>query len=72
MPTALGYATRMLAMAPRAVRNIKQMLYRGAYLDPAEAFRLGGWLEQNLAGMSDSVEGPRAFADKRSPRFTDS
>jgi enoyl-CoA hydratase/carnithine racemase len=71
MPTALEYASRMLTMAPRAVRNIKQMLYRGAYLEPMEAFRVGAWLEQNLAGMDDSAEGPRAFAEKRDPEFTD-
>ena len=71
MPTALEYASRMLTMAPRAVRNIKQMLYRGAYLEPMEAFRVGAWLEQNLAGMNDSIEGPRAFAEKRDPEFTD-
>jgi enoyl-CoA hydratase/carnithine racemase len=71
MPTALEYASRMLTMAPRAVRNIKQMLYRGAYLEPMEAFRVGAWLEQNLAGMNDSVEGPRAFAEKCDPEFTD-
>ncbi len=27
--------------------------------------------EQNLAGMRDSLEGPRAFAEKRAPHFTD-
>jgi enoyl-CoA hydratase/carnithine racemase len=72
MPTALDYAKRMLTMAPRAVRNMKQMLYRGAYVEPLEAYRMGTWLEQNLVGMSDSVEGPRAFAEKRDPNFTDS
>ena len=31
----------------------------------------GGALEQNLAGMNDSIEGPLAFSEKRRPKFTD-
>jgi 1,4-dihydroxy-2-naphthoyl-CoA synthase len=26
-------------------------------------------MEQNLFGMEDTVEGPRAFTEKRKPRF---
>lgn len=70
MATAMSYAERMLDMAPRAVSNIKRMLYRGFNLDPLQSMQVGEWLEQNLQGMKDSVEGPTAFAEKRRPNFT--
>jgi enoyl-CoA hydratase/carnithine racemase len=71
MPTAMAYAERMLDMAPRAVSNIKQMLYRGFNMDPMWSSSVGEWLEQNLQGMKDSIEGPTAFAEKRRPNFID-
>ena len=69
MPTAMEYATRLLELAPRAVRNFKEILYKGSYMTPFEALRYGALLEQNLRGMQDSVEGPKAFAEKRKPLF---
>ena len=72
METAIDYARRALVMAPRSVRNIKEALYRGYYMDPLQADAFGRAMEQNLAGMQDSVEGPTAFSEKRRPNFTDS
>ena len=72
MSTAMEYAQRMLDMAPRAVRNNKEALYRGYYTDPLNGSAFGRALEQNLVGMQDSVEGPTAFAEKRRPNFIDS
>lgn len=71
MPTAMAYAQRMLDMAPRAVRNNKQMVYRGFNMNPQDSMLFGNWLEQNLAGMKDSIEGPLAFSEKRRPNFVD-
>ena len=71
MDTAMQYAQRALDMAPRAVRNNKEALYRGFYLDPLQADAFGRALEQNLQGMQDSVEGPTAFSEKRRPQFSD-
>lgn len=71
MAVAMEYADRMLDMAPRAVRNVKQMIYRGAYMDPLEGQRFGSALIQNLVGMQDSVEGPQAFLEKRRPNYID-
>lgn len=72
MDAAMEYARRALDMAPRAVRNMKEAMYRGFYMDPLMGEVFGGALEANLAGMQDSVEGPRAFAERRRPNFTDS
>ncbi len=69
--TALAYARRMLYLAPAAVRNMKQALYRGYYMEPLTAQQFGAALEQNLRGMNDSIEGPKAFSEKRRPQFTD-
>lgn len=71
MDEAMAFATRMLDMAPRDVRNIKQMLYRGFNMNPMDSLLYGRWLEQNLRGMQDNIEGPKAFAEKRRPNFTD-
>ncbi len=71
METAMDYAQRALDMAPRAVRNMKQALYRGFYMDPLSGQAYGSALEQNLGGMQDSIEGPLAFSEKRRPNFID-
>lgn len=72
MDTAMDYARRVLYLAPRAIRNMKEAMYRGYHMDPIMGEVFGGALEADLAGMQDSVEGPRAFAEKRRPNFTDS
>ena len=69
--SALQWARRMVDLAPRAVRNMKQNLYRGYYVPPPEAMALGSNLDQNLRNMQDTLEGPRAFAEKRRPVFRD-
>ena len=71
LETALAYARRMLYLAPTAVRNMKQALYRGYYMEPLMAQQFGAAIEQNLQGMNDSIEGPKAFSEKRRPKFTD-
>jgi len=69
MDEAMDWAERMLYLAPQAVRNIKQILYRGFYMPALEGEAFGRALDQNLEGMEDSIEGPRAFAEKRKPQF---
>mgnify|MGYP001234488972 FL=1 len=38
-------------------------------MGPIEAQRYASNLERNLQGMEDSVEGPKAFSEKRAPVF---
>ncbi len=69
MDEAMSWAERVLSLAPRAVRNFKEILYRGYYMEPMEGRAFARALEQNLSGMEDSLEGPSAFAEKRKPNF---
>ncbi|MBI4498873.1 MAG: enoyl-CoA hydratase/isomerase family protein [Chloroflexi bacterium] len=69
MEEALAWADRMLYLAPRVVRNGKQLLYRGWDMDVMSGRALGRVLDQQLEGMEDSLEGPRAFTEKRRPQF---
>lgn len=66
---AMKWADRMLYLGPQSVKNFKEILYRGHYM-PSELGRAFAYaLSQNLIGMEDTVEGPRAFAEKRKPVF---
>ena len=69
MEEAWSWAERMLSLGPRAVRNFKEILYRCYYMTPREGQAFAKALEANLEGMEDSVEGPKAFAEKRKPTF---
>jgi len=69
MGEAMSWAERMLHLAPRCVSNLKQIIYRGHSLSPHEALALGVALEHNLMGMEDTLEGSKAFAEKRKPEF---
>ncbi|MBI2847807.1 MAG: enoyl-CoA hydratase/isomerase family protein [Chloroflexi bacterium] len=72
MDEAMKWAERMLYLAPRAVRNLKEIITRGFYMSPMEGAAFARAVEQNLSGMKDSIEGPTAFAEKRRPNFQDS
>ena len=72
MPTAERWANEILECAPLAIRGSKEAAMTGLALD--ERFRevIGGPYENVQAHMDseDRLEGPRAFADKRSPNWT--
>ena len=69
MDEAMSWATRLLDLAPRAVRVLKETLYRGFWMDSASGRAYAGAIGSELRGMEDSIEGPRAFAEKRKPAF---
>jgi len=69
MEEAMSWARRMTFLAPRAVRNFKEIIHKSYTMTYQEGFTFGRALEQNLVGMEDSIEGPRAFAEKRKPLF---
>ncbi|MDY7035656.1 MAG: enoyl-CoA hydratase-related protein [Thermodesulfobacteriota bacterium] len=69
MEEAMSWAESMLYLGPRCVRNLKEIIYRSYYMTPPEGEAFGIALEQNLKGMEDTIEGPKAFAEKRKPQF---
>ncbi|KTT70292.1 enoyl-CoA hydratase-related protein [Sphingomonas endophytica] len=72
LAAARRWATEILACSPMAVRATKEAVLRG--LDtPAERFLREQWEYPATAAMmtsQDAVEGPAAFAEKRTPAWT--
>ncbi len=70
---ALDLARRIVASAPLAVAAVLQVLRATESLGVAEAFtrmRAGDLADyEALLSSADAVEGPRAFAEKRPPRW---
>jgi enoyl-CoA hydratase/carnithine racemase len=70
MATAEDYARRLCANAPLAVRAIKELAVRSLSLPLHEGLRLEQAIGTVLRRTEDAKEGPRAFAEKRPPRYT--
>jgi len=68
MPTALEWADTICKNGPLAVRTAKEIAVRALGLE--SGFVLEKALGARVFGSEDAVEGPRAFAEKRPPRFT--
>ncbi|MSQ41046.1 MAG: enoyl-CoA hydratase [Dehalococcoidia bacterium] len=69
MEEAVDWARTMCRMAPRSLQNFHEMVYRCWNMSIPEAQAYTSALEFNLRGMEDSLEGPKAFAEKRAPVF---
>lgn len=69
MDRALAMADVIVANGPLAVRAAKRAVDEGADLSIADALALEQRLSKSLFSTADAAEGPRAFAEKRSPRF---
>ncbi|MDO9706898.1 enoyl-CoA hydratase-related protein [Paracraurococcus lichenis] len=70
VPTALDLARRVCANAPVAVRESLGVARRAADLPEAELCRLSGEASGRVRATEDFKEGPRAFVEKRAPRWT--
>ena len=69
MDRALDYALRITANGPFAVRKTKESVLRGLAVDMKEAYRIESAISQEVFSSEDAVEGPRAFAEKRTPEW---
>lgn len=69
MDEAIDWARRILDLAPRTIRNFNEMIHRCYSMTIPEGLSYAAALEHNLRGMEDSLEGPKAFAEKRTPVF---
>ena len=69
MERALDYARRMTANGPLAVRKTKESVITGLAVDMKEAYRIESAISQEVFSSEDAVEGPLAFAEKRTPQW---
>jgi enoyl-CoA hydratase/carnithine racemase len=67
---AQAWGERIAANAPLSVRAGKAMVYQAPDLPRAEAFALAEALFEPAYLSADAQEGPRAFREKRPPRWT--
>jgi enoyl-CoA hydratase len=63
-------AARLAANGPLAVRNIKASVIESLELKEADAFQRELELGMEVMASKDAKEGPRAFLEKRPPKFT--
>jgi len=69
LPTALAMARKIASYAPLAVRSMLELVRRQGNLPEGDAMRLAGIMRWAIGQTSDAKEGPRAFAEKRTPVF---
>jgi len=70
LPTATQLAERISQNGPLAVKVTKELAWRGLYQHPEEALRYYAAVTGLIHATEDAKEGPRAFSEKRTPRFT--
>ena len=70
MTVAMGLAQRMARNGPLAMRAAKEVMLTSNGLAFDEAFAVESRVAGRVMKSSDAVEGPRAFIEKREPRFT--
>ena len=67
--TAMATARKIAANAPLAVQASKELALRSRDVDTATGLRIEQLMGRLLRETEDGKEGPRAFAEKRPPRF---
>ena len=72
MAAAERWANEILECSPLCVQLTKEAALSGLSLPLADAMKQDQPLLERLLSAEDFVEGPRAFAEKRKPRWTGS
>lgn len=67
---AIEMAHEVSALAPIAVRALKEAIIRGISMDVPNAIRFANTIGVLTRYTEDAREGPRAFAEKRPPVYT--
>jgi len=70
MQTAKGIAARICANAPLAVRESLAIARSAHEMSEAEAWARSMEARTRVMQTADAQEGPRAFAEKREPKWT--
>ena len=69
MPKAEALARKIAANGPVAVRKIKETVLRALSISLAEGFAIENANARMVLATEDAKEGPRAFMEKRQPRY---
>ncbi len=69
MDEAMAMARQIASNAPLAVQYFKELAYRGLNMSTQDISSLTYHMYDQLLTTEDSKEGPRAFAEKRKPRW---
>jgi enoyl-CoA hydratase/carnithine racemase len=69
MEEAMTMAEQIAENAPLAVQYFKELAYRGLNMSIQDISSLTYHMYDQLLTTEDSKEGPRAFAEKRKPRW---
>jgi enoyl-CoA hydratase len=72
LDTAFDYAARITKNAPLAVQATKRSVLEGLKVDMREAYRNESRIAKEVFATEDAKEGPRAFAEKRAPKWSGS
>ena len=67
--TAEGITSQIELCAPLAVQAIKQIVYQGGGLPVEYSQKLVQPISRQITTTEDSIEGPKAFFEKRSPEW---
>lgn len=70
MDEAMAMAQRIAANAPLAVQIVKRTVLGASGRPLAEGYALEDQAKRDVMATEDAREGPRAFMEKRPPRFT--
>ncbi len=70
LPTARHMAQRIASHAPLAVRAVKEVAQAARDEPLDQALRFGRTMRWIIGQTEDAKEGPRAFAERREPRYT--
>ncbi|BDX32816.1 enoyl-CoA hydratase [Mycobacterium antarcticum] len=70
LDAAFAYAGRITKNAPLAIQATKRSVLEGLKLDMREAYRNESRIAQEVFATEDAKEGPRAFAEKRTPQWS--
>ena len=69
MPKTEALARKIAANGPVAVRKIKETVLRSLGVSLAEGFAIENENARLVLATDDAKEGPRAFMEKRRPRY---
>ncbi|HKY49621.1 MAG TPA: enoyl-CoA hydratase-related protein, partial [Candidatus Limnocylindria bacterium] len=69
MPTAMKWANEILECSPISIRASKQAAMMGLQMPLDAALRMSFTEAERMRRSEDTIEGPKAFAEKRKPNW---